>query len=102
MTGLDLFALFVLLILFAAAIAIWVILGMLPGRISRSRNHPQVEAIHICGWVVAHSRWGFSARLPMSGPILSHKLIQLNTSSRSLTYDRLSPTLLSRHSIYPG
>ena len=48
--GLDLFALFVLLILFATSIAAWVILGMLPGRIARSRHHPQAEAINICGW----------------------------------------------------
>ena len=53
MTGLDLFALFVLLILFGTAIAAWVILGMLPGRIARSRNHPQSDAIKICGWVGA-------------------------------------------------
>ena len=53
MTGLDLFALFVLLILFATAIVAWVILGMLPGRIARNRNHPQTEAINICGWVGA-------------------------------------------------
>ena len=53
MSGLDLFALFVLLILFATAIATWVILGMLPGRIALSRNHPQSEAINICGWVGA-------------------------------------------------
>ena len=50
MTGLDLFALFVLLILLASGIAAWVILGMLPGRIARSRMHPQAEAINICGW----------------------------------------------------
>lgn len=53
MSGLDLFALFVLLILFATAIATWIILGMLPGRIALSRNHPQSEAINICGWVGA-------------------------------------------------
>ena len=53
MTGLDLFALFVLLILFSTAIAAWVILGMLPGRIARDRNHPQSEAINICGWIGA-------------------------------------------------
>ena len=53
MTGLDLFALFVLLILFATAIVAWVILGMLPGRIALSRNHPQSEAINICGWIGA-------------------------------------------------
>ena len=53
MTGLDLFALLVLLTLFAATIAAWVILGVLPGRIARSRHHPQAEAIHICGWAGA-------------------------------------------------
>lgn len=50
MTGLDIFALVVLLILLAAAVAVWVILGMLPGRIARQRNHPQAEAITVCGW----------------------------------------------------
>ena len=55
MTGLDLFALFVLLILFATTIDAWVILGMLPGRIALSRHHPQAEAINICGWFGAIS-----------------------------------------------
>ena len=50
MTGLDLFALFVLIVLLAAAIVLWVILGMLPGRIASSRHHPQADAIKICGW----------------------------------------------------
>ena len=51
MTGLDIFALIVLTVLLATIIAIWVILGMLPGRIARSRNHPQAEAITVCGWL---------------------------------------------------
>ncbi len=50
MTGLDVFALIVLLVLAAAAVAVWVVLGMLPGRIARARNHPQAEAIQVCGW----------------------------------------------------
>ena len=50
MTGLDVFALIVLLVLVAAGIAVWVILGMLPGRIARSRHHPQTDAINMCGW----------------------------------------------------
>jgi hypothetical protein len=37
-------------VLIAAVVAIWVILGMLPGRIARKRNHPQAEAINMCGW----------------------------------------------------
>jgi hypothetical protein len=47
---LDLFALLILLVLFAAVIAAWVMLGMLPGRIARQRNHPQADAIAVCGW----------------------------------------------------
>lgn len=47
---LDIFALIVLLVLIAAAVAIWVILGMMPGKIARKRNHPQADAISVCGW----------------------------------------------------
>ncbi|MCZ6498459.1 MAG: DUF3302 domain-containing protein [Gammaproteobacteria bacterium] len=50
MTALDIFALIVLLVLTAAVVAIWVILGMMPGRIARQRGHPQAEAINVCGW----------------------------------------------------
>ena len=50
MSFLDLFAVFILLVLFACAVGVWVVLGMLPGRIARARNHPQAEAITMCGW----------------------------------------------------
>jgi hypothetical protein len=53
MSGLDLFALIILITLTAAALAIWVMLGMMPGRIAAERDHPQVEAIRICGWLGA-------------------------------------------------
>jgi len=53
MSGLDVFAAFVLLVLIVAVIAIWVALAMLPGRIAKSRNHPQAEAINVGGWVGA-------------------------------------------------
>lgn len=48
---LHLFALFVLIVLVAAAVmaAFW--LGGLPGRIARQRKHPQVDAITACGWI---------------------------------------------------
>jgi type VI protein secretion system component VasK len=49
MTFLDIFALFILLVLATAAVAVWVILGMLPGRIARKRKHPQADAIAVCG-----------------------------------------------------
>ena len=47
---LDYFALAVLLILAAAAVVIWVILGVMPGRIAKQRNHPHADAISVCGW----------------------------------------------------
>jgi hypothetical protein len=50
MTILDVFALIVLIVLVAAAVGTWIILGMLPGKIARQRNHPQAEAINVCGW----------------------------------------------------
>jgi amino acid transporter len=53
MSGLDVFAAFVLLVLIVALIAIWVALAMLPGRIAKSRNHPQAAAINVGGWVGA-------------------------------------------------
>jgi hypothetical protein len=46
----DYFALAVLLIMVAAAVVIWVLLGIMPGRIARNRNHPHADAISVCGW----------------------------------------------------
>ena len=53
MSGLDIFAIIVLVILLLAAVAIWVVLAMLPGKIAKSRKHPQAEAINIGGWLGA-------------------------------------------------
>ena len=53
MSGLDIFALIVLLVLLLAAVAIWVVLAMLPGKIARKRNHPQADAINVGGWLGA-------------------------------------------------
>ena len=50
MTGLDIFALIILIVLAAAGVGIWVLLGAYPGKIARERNHPQAEAIAVCGW----------------------------------------------------
>ena len=46
----EIFALIVLLVLVISALAIWAMLGMLPGKIARERNHPQADAISVCGW----------------------------------------------------
>lgn len=46
----EIFALIVLLVLVISALAIWAMLGMYPGKIARQRNHPQADAISVCGW----------------------------------------------------
>jgi len=48
---LDIFALVVLFILVALGIALVVVLGPLPGKIARQRNHPQTDAIQVMGWI---------------------------------------------------
>ena len=48
---LEIFALVVLAVLVAAAIAIIVVLGNLPGNMARAANHPQAEAVMMLGWV---------------------------------------------------
>jgi hypothetical protein len=50
MTGLDIFALVVMVISAAVAIIILYFLGSWPGRVARRRNHPDAQAIEIGGW----------------------------------------------------
>ena len=50
MSFLDFFALFIIFVLVVATVGVWVILGMLQGRIARQRKHPQADAINVCGW----------------------------------------------------
>lgn len=50
MDGLDIFALVVLVVLLVVIIVVWLLLGIMPGRIAQQRNHPQADAINICGW----------------------------------------------------
>jgi uncharacterized protein DUF3302 len=53
MTGLDIFAWIVLIVLIAVIIAGFIILAMLPGKIAAQRGHPQAEAINVAGWLGA-------------------------------------------------
>jgi uncharacterized BrkB/YihY/UPF0761 family membrane protein len=50
MTGLDIFAWIVLLVLIALAVALFIALGMLPGHIAHQRGHPWAEAVAVGGW----------------------------------------------------
>jgi drug/metabolite transporter (DMT)-like permease len=46
----DIFALIILIVLVMTGLAVWALLGIMPGKIARQRNHPQADAIAVCGW----------------------------------------------------
>ncbi|MDQ6432793.1 DUF3302 domain-containing protein [Mesorhizobium sp. LHD-90] len=50
MSFIDIFAWIVLLVVIATLVAIFVTLGMMPGRIARRRGHPWAEAVTVGGW----------------------------------------------------
>jgi hypothetical protein len=49
MSGLDIFAWIVLVILASCAIAVFCIAGWLPGHIAKTRGHPQAQAVTVAG-----------------------------------------------------
>lgn len=51
MSFLDVFALLVLAVLLVTAIALFAVLGSLPGRVAQARKHPQAEAVAVGGWL---------------------------------------------------
>ncbi|MFL5020684.1 MAG: DUF3302 domain-containing protein [Microvirga sp.] len=50
MSLIDIFAWIVLLVLVATLVAVFVALGMMPGRIARKRGHPWPEAVAVGSW----------------------------------------------------
>ncbi|MDT3686357.1 MAG: DUF3302 domain-containing protein [Pseudorhodoplanes sp.] len=51
MTGLDIVAGIVLIVLAASTIFVIVFMAMLPGIIVRRRNHPFAQRVNVAGWV---------------------------------------------------
>lgn len=51
MSGLDIFAWIVLIVLVASTVFVVVFMAMLPGMIAKKRNHPYAEAVTVAGWV---------------------------------------------------
>ena len=47
MSFIDIFAWIVLLVFVATLVAVFVALGMMPGRIARQRGHPWAEAVTV-------------------------------------------------------
>jgi hypothetical protein len=50
MNAIDIFAWIVLIVLVATLVAVFVALGMMPGRIARRRGHPWAEAVSVGSW----------------------------------------------------
>jgi len=48
---LDIFSLFVLLVILALVVAIFLLLAWLPGNIAKKRHSPWTEAINVAGWI---------------------------------------------------
>lgn len=50
MSFIDVFAWIVLAVSVLTLVAVFVALGMMPGRIARKRGHPWAEAVAVGGW----------------------------------------------------
>lgn len=51
MSGLDIFAWIVLIVLLVSAVFVVVFMAALPGMIAKKRNHPWATAVQVAGWV---------------------------------------------------
>ena len=51
MSGIDIFAWVVLVVIIASVVVVFVVLGMLPGKIAQERQHPQAQAIQVASWL---------------------------------------------------
>ena len=62
MSGIDIFAWVVLFVIIASVVVVFVVLGMLPGKIAGERQHPQAQAINVASWlamVFGFAAWPF-------------------------------------------
>lgn len=51
MSGLDIFAWIVLVVLVLSTVIVLAFVGALPGIVAHKRNHPYAEAVTVGGWV---------------------------------------------------
>ena len=51
MSGLDIFAWIVLVILLAVVLLVVWLMGSMPGHVARHRGHPWAEAVGVAGWI---------------------------------------------------
>ena len=51
MSGYDIFAWIVLIILLAVIVLVVWLMGSLPGHVARRRGHPWADAVSVAGWI---------------------------------------------------
>ena len=51
MSGLDIFAWIVLIVVVCSTAAVVIFMAMLPGMIAKRRGHPWAQAVTIAGWI---------------------------------------------------
>ncbi len=86
---LDIFALVVIVVMIAAAIALIVKLGPIPGNIAKDRGHPQADAIRVLGWIgiiTLGLAWPFALvwAYTRSNTQLSERIVLLETELAAL------------------
>ena len=67
MSGYDAFAIIILLVLAAGAVAVVLIVGVLPGYIAAGRRHPYAQAVRVAGgsplYFLRSGRWLWYGRI---------------------------------------
>ncbi len=90
---LDIFALVVIAVMIAAAIAIVVKLGPIPGNIAKKRGHPQADAIGVLGWIGVITLglawpvalvWAYTRSTDAQSAQLSERIVSLETELAAL------------------
>jgi hypothetical protein len=90
---LDIFALVVIVVMIAAAIAIVVKVGPMPGNIAKERGHPQADAIAVLGWIGIVTLglawpvalvWAYMRSSDMQSAHLAEQIVSLETELAAL------------------
>ncbi len=92
MSGIDIFAWVVLLVIIATVVVVFVVLGMLPGKIARERQHPQAEAINVASWlalIFGFAAWPFVVVWAYLRPV-ARPIDQPKASATQQTPDELN------------
>ena len=90
---LDIFALVVIAVMIAAAIALIVKVGPIPGNIAKDRGHPQADAIGVLGWIGVITLglawpvalvWAYTRSTDAQSAHLSERIVSLETELAAL------------------